>query len=282
VAADDDDDLKTGTAGFPRPWWGPHARLGDVSVYHVDLAPAESVATALGWLDESEMDRLRRYLVDLPRRQFTLCRAALRILLGRRLGCPNNALRFGEGRRGKPFALVDEQRIGVSFNVSHSGDHGMIAIAPGGRLGIDIEVRSARNTIDQLIATLLTEAEQNQLQNLDPNSRAGRFYDLWTAKEALVKASGLGHAIDVARLDLSGSMGEVGELKKFRDQTLLDGCWEIANLGTPVFAAALARAAAGRPIGAPETARNLGVDQSTCGPGAAGPRKWRDRAPPTG
>lgn len=234
--------MTPGLAGLSRPWWRLHTRLGDLAVYHVHLSPSErSAAAALEWLDDSEKKRRDRYLVELPRRQFTLCRAALRVLLVRRLGCPNQALRFGEGRRGKPFALVRDQRCPISFNVSHSGNHGMIAIAPGGRLGVDIEVRSARKTIDQLIETLLTEAERRQLDRMDAGRRIARFYDLWTAKEALVKANGLGHAIDVARLNLADSVGRIGETRNFRDPNLLDGRWKIANIGTPAFAAALAR-----------------------------------------
>ncbi len=233
--------LTTGTAGDPRPWWRPHTRLGDIAVYKVDLSPPVDSPPPLAWLDESERERRGRYLGDLPRRQFTLCRAALRILLVQRLGCENRSLRFGEGRRGKPFALVDGRRNEVSFNVSHSGDHGMIAIAPRGRLGVDIEERRARKTIDQLIETLLTENERAQLAHMDKGRRLARFYDLWTAKEALVKANGLGHAIDVARLDLSDSLGRPGATQSFRNRALLDGHWEISNLGTPAFAAALAR-----------------------------------------
>lgn len=212
-----------------------------MTVYHVDLAPATDPPPALEWLDESERERRDRYLGDLPRRQFTLCRAALRVLLVRRLGCPNRALGFGEGRRGKPFALVGGRPSRISFNVSHSGNHGMIAVAAGGRLGIDIEARRARKTLDQLIATLMTETERGQLGLMAEDRRLGRFYDLWTAKEALVKANGLGHAIDVARLDLADSVGRTGEARSFRDRTLSDGRWEIANLGSPAFAAALAR-----------------------------------------
>ena len=232
--------MTPGPASVPRPWWRTHARDGDLAVYHVDLNPLDG-STALEWLDESENERRGRYLGDLPQRQFTLCRAALRILLVRRLGCSNQDLRFGEGRRGKPFALVGGRPSGVSFNVSHSGDHGMIAIATGGRLGVDIEVRRARKTIDQLVEVLLTEAEQSQLESLAADRRIGRFYDLWTAKEALVKANGLGHAIDVARLDLADSVGRTGETGRFRDRALLDGRWAITNLGTAKFAASLAR-----------------------------------------
>lgn len=241
-AIKDGDSLMSGPGSVPRPWWRTHARLGNLAVFHVDLKPPEkSVTEALGWLDESERDRRCRYLGDLPQRQFTLCRAALRILLVQRLDCPNNRLRFGEGRRGKPFALLGDQRSGISFNVSHSGDHGMIAVAPRGRLGVDIEERRPRKMIDQLAQILLTEAERKQLEHMDSDRRIARFYDFWTAKESLVKANGLGHAIDVARLDLADSLGRTGESRCFRDPNVLDGSWEISNLGTTAFAASLAR-----------------------------------------
>ena len=235
-------DLTPGPASAFRPWWRPHLRQGDLVVYHVDLTPANgSESAALAWLDESENERRRRYLGDLPKRQFALCRAALRILLVQRLDCPNRSLRFEEGRRGKPFALIGDERCGFSFNVSHSGDHGMIAIAPGGRLGVDVEVRRERKAIDQLIEILLTEAERRQMEQMDSDRRISRFYDLWTAKEALVKANGLGHAIDVSRLNLVDSVGRSGETRCFHDRDVLGGRWEISNLGTAVFAASLAR-----------------------------------------
>lgn len=225
-----------------RRWWRPHARLGDLAVFYVDLKPGRgSTPAAREWLDEAERDRCRRYLGDLPKRQFALCRAALRILLVERLGCSNCALRFDSGRRGKPFALVEGRPSQIGFNVSHSGDHGLIAIAPYGRLGVDIEVRRARRSMAQLIETLLTEAEQRQLADMKSSCRVARFYDLWAAKEALVKATGLGHAIDVAQLEVIDSVGRSGESRPFRDRIEFEGRWEISNLGTAAYAAALAR-----------------------------------------
>ena len=222
--------------------------VGDLEIFHVDTAAdADAIAIALDWLDESEHRRRDRYLSELPRRQFTLCRAALRVILADRLGCPNRDLRFAAGERGKPFALVGGQRRAVSFNVSHSGEQGLIALAPRGRLGADVEERRTRRTIDQLIETLLTQAEQSRLKGLDQASRTARFYDLWAAKEALVKATGLGHAVDVARLDLSSSLGRPGESRRFQDPKVLEGRWQITNLGTPDFAAAVARELASTP-----------------------------------
>ena len=69
------------------------------------------------------------------RRRFVLCRGALRAILCGDLGCENERLTFGERRYGKPFALVDAMPAQISFNVSHSGRHGLIAVAQDGQLG---------------------------------------------------------------------------------------------------------------------------------------------------
>ena len=84
-------------------------------------------------LDDEEKTRWRRFLAVAPRRQFALCRAALRVTLAERLGCSNRRLSFGYGEHGKPFARVDGRRAPVGFNASHSGQHGLIAVA-GARL----------------------------------------------------------------------------------------------------------------------------------------------------
>ena len=65
----------------------PFRLVGEATVIHVDLTPdAAREAKAMGWLDESEHSRWRRFQFAGPRRRFSLCRAALRAILCRRLG----------------------------------------------------------------------------------------------------------------------------------------------------------------------------------------------------
>ena len=121
-----------------RTWWRPFRTIDGASVIHVDLRPhpgREKEATA--WLDQAESERLGRFRIERPRRDFALCRAALRVHLCERLDCANDALSFGFHEHGKPFARVDERPVPISFNVSHSAPHGLIAFAPQGRLGVD-------------------------------------------------------------------------------------------------------------------------------------------------
>ena len=117
-------------------WYSPLKIVDTATVVHVDLRKNTAHETvALAWLNECERERWRRFLFDGPRRRFALCRAALRAILCKRLGCENMQLEFETAEYGKPMALVDGMPVSVSFNVSHSGEHGLIAIAPEGRLG---------------------------------------------------------------------------------------------------------------------------------------------------
>ena len=126
-------------------WIRRFRKIDDIVVVHIDLAPQkDQISLAVTWLDQEEITRWRRYRFGRPQRQFALCRAALRAVLCSRLDCKNSQLSVGVSDYGKPFALLDGSPAPVSFNVSHSGNHGLIAFAQKKRLGVDVEERVLR------------------------------------------------------------------------------------------------------------------------------------------
>ena len=222
-------------------WWTPLREVGDAVVLYVDLAPdTVREAEAAAWLDDEERQRCHRFLYDGPRRRFALCRAALRAVLCDRLGCRNEQLAFGAFELGKPFAVLGGEMAPVSFNVSHSGDHGLIAYASEGWLGVDIEERVARADLDGLMESALSPVERAELDSGSELHRLNGFLKLWTIKEAIIKAVGLGVAIDMAELEVPaamrhGSTGGVFELLQTPGMS-----WRLEDLGDERFAAALA------------------------------------------
>lgn len=216
-------------------------RSGAATVFHVDLTPdAKREAAALALLDERERTRRRRFLHPRPRRQFTLCRAALRIELCGALDCSNDELSFGASRYGKPFALVGAVPAPVAFNVSHSGRHGLIAIAPGGRIGVDVEERSVRRDINGDIRLLFAPGERVRLNGVDGHRRLELFWSLWTMKEALVKATGTGLARDTTSFMIPRTMdiGAMHTVFRFPDAPATR--WQLESLDSRRYAAALA------------------------------------------
>lgn len=222
-------------------WWHDFRTVGAADVLHVDLAPhAQYEATAAALLDDDEHRRADRFLYPGPRRRYVLLRAALRTLLCDRLGCDNDDLAFQTAEHGKPYAVVHGDPASLQFNVSDSGAHGLIAIAPAGRLGIDVEERSDKRDLDGLSETVFGPDERAVVAAAAGQHKIDRFYRLWTVKEALLKALGTGLYLDVAGFQAPAALlrGESGA--EFRFPHLPDVAWWVEDLGAADFAAALA------------------------------------------
>ena len=223
------------------PWWFPFRTVDTATVIHVDLTShARREAAALAWLDEQEQAHWRRYQHAGARRRFALCRAALRVMLCDQLGCRNEQLTFGAAKYGKPFALVQGIPASVSFNVTHSGNQGLIAFAPTGRLGVDIEERVSRRDLDRLITTVLGPAEQAELALARGDHKLHVFYSLWTIKEALIKALGRGFSLDPSRFEIPLDMCRGAKTSIFQFPHLPTTSWRLDNLSNEHFAAAIA------------------------------------------
>lgn len=234
--------------GSPPPWRPLH-ETDDAAVVHVDLTPdAQRETEALGWLDAAERSRRDRFLYPRPRREFTLCRAAVRSLLCRELGCGNAELSFETAKFGKPFARFRGIPAPVAFNVSHSGRHGLIALAPKGRIGVDVEERSTKRNLDGYIRLLFAPEERTALEKSRGRGRVELFYRLWTLKEAAIKAAGAGLSIDPASFGIPPGMVRGERTGVFSFPETPEVRWRLENISNARFAAAIAREAPGNPV----------------------------------
>lgn len=230
------------TARAPDCWSKPHGRFGAASVVHVDLAPHPAhEASAFAMLDSCERRRWRKFIHLGARRRFALCRAALRAILCDHLGCRNEQLAFGQAIHEKPFALVDGEHVSISFNVSHGGSHGLIAVAPEGRLGVDVEERTERRDFDRLIDAAFGANEQRALTRANGTGRIQLFFKLWTIKEALIKAVGTGMSFDPADFEAPAAMRLGASSATYRFPQLPSMEWRVDDLGCDGFAAAVAQ-----------------------------------------
>lgn len=150
----------------------------------------------LDLLDEAERRRHDELLRPGAQRQFLLGRAMLRSALATRLDCPPSSLRFQPRADGKPELAAPA--AGWRFNLSHSRDWVVLALGEAEEIGVDVEHHGRRNDIDGIAERFFTAEEYRELATLAPAARRQRFFELWTLKEAYVKALGRGIATALA------------------------------------------------------------------------------------
>lgn len=143
-----------------------------------------------GVLSPKERRRADSFVFDKHRRRFIQTHAALRQILGRYFHLPAECLRFGYGKNGKPF--VEEAGASLCFNLSHSSDLAVVAVGAMPEIGVDVE--RVRPIADCMAISRNTfHPDENEwVLSQAPHLRTEAFYQVWTAKEAYVKASGLG------------------------------------------------------------------------------------------
>ena len=173
---------------------GADCKAVAVAVVQLSLAATAAEVEQLAvLLSAAERERVERRLPEVRRRAIA-SRGRLRLLLGRLLDVPPAALELATGPQGKP-TLAGRFAGLLEFNVSHSGDEGLIAIARRRQVGIDLEVAKPTQTVDwaRLMAgTIFAEAELVRWQQFPEPQLAAAVLDAWVAKEAVFKAIGTG------------------------------------------------------------------------------------------
>jgi 4'-phosphopantetheinyl transferase len=151
----------------------------------------EDPGTFLSILSNDEKLRVERYSYPQSADRFAVARGILRTLLGRYRSCNPEELVFSYGLHGKP-ELADDPGVGISFNVSHSGGLAVFAIANGYEVGVDIEEFHQVSDLDATASIFLSPDELVEFKTLAAGEKLEYFYNLWTSKEAILKAYGTG------------------------------------------------------------------------------------------
>lgn len=145
-----------------------------------------------GLLNRSERKRAARFSFERHRRQHVAAHALKRIALST-LASSDVAPRcwdFKIASSGKPEV---SQPAGPYFNLSHCEGLVACAVSHDVELGVDVECLT-RNPPFEIVQRHFSPDERAWLSSLSAEDRRIGFFRLWTLKEALIKALGLGLA----------------------------------------------------------------------------------------
>jgi len=145
------------------------------------------------WLDEEEQHRAARLVREGDRQRYVLAHGGLRIVLSRYLGIEPDVLELYRSEAGKP-SLTRESRgqPAITFNMSHAQGRALIAVSKGQEVGVDIERIRSDVEVAKLSERFFAPSEHATIMQSSQEQRAARFFRYWVAKEAVLKAQGIG------------------------------------------------------------------------------------------
>ncbi len=226
-------------------WCTPPPELSlSADAVHVWRADLDLEAGRLRSLEQNlsadERARATRFRFARDRERFIAARGLLRKIVAFYLNMAARELRFGYGAHGKPF-LAEPECSGLRFNVSHSLDLALIAVAYEREVGVDIEHVRTDIAVKEIAETVLSEPEKHALSRFTGEAKRMAFLQLWARKEAYIKADGRGVSVSLKRVDVSVPANRVAVLDGATGKSKVCARWMLQTLAIgPVYAAALA------------------------------------------
>jgi len=179
-------------------------------------------------LSEDEKERAARFKFAKDRRLYVAAHSALRSLLADYLRVAADTIHFVSGPHGKPALAPPLAAGGLEFNLSHSHEVALVAVAQQRAVGVDVEFIKREFSFDELARRFFTTKEVAALCELPQTLQREAFFKCWTSKEAFLKAKGTG---------LSGKLDEVAITLVADQQVRINANvpeWSLTALTPPV------------------------------------------------
>ncbi len=156
------------------------------------------IAATVALLSDEERARCGRFHFAEDARDYAAAHALLRVMLSHGTDRSPGSWQFDRTATGKP-SLAGADAPHASFSLTHA--RGMVACALATRADVGVDIERVDREVDPsaISARFFAPAEVAALDRVDERARRDRFFYLWTLKEALGKAVGLGLAISLNR-----------------------------------------------------------------------------------
>lgn len=197
------------TRGAKRKYNGSRFRLAanQIDVWH--CAPGKlgraGIAAALRALSPLERERYRRMRSPEGKLNFLAGRALARNVLGLYGSSPACKMEFAVDASGRPFIAAPRALRDMHFSLSHTSGLVVMAVAPIPEIGIDVEKSDRPIDISDVAPLVFTQSELEPLSRSSPGQARAHFFNLWTLKEAYLKARGMGFALPPRSFEFTGA-----------------------------------------------------------------------------
>lgn len=178
---------------------------GDRSILHIWRIPlqvrADRIENLGKVLSQEERERASRFVTQRLSTRFSVCRAAVRVVLADYMSVIPRKVQFFHTDKGKPYVKGTGTGRELRFNVSHSEDVAVLGITWQREIGIDVEAKREIGHVEQLVDRCLGPLEKKAFRRRERASTSDLFLRYWTHKEAYLKAIGEGLQIPMSSVE---------------------------------------------------------------------------------
>ena len=201
---------------------------------------SEIIQEVSSLLSVEEKQRAGRFSRPDDRSRYIAAHGILRELVGRYLSIAPEVLGFAQNVFGKPRLALRPDQTKLSFNLAHSGEAMLFALASDHRVGVDVEQFRTDFDVMELAQSQFSSEEIRKLQAYDPTERTNAFFRCWTRKEAYVKARGEGLSIPLNQFTVNFGPDELPGVSWAADDPLAAARWSMFDLApAPGYAGAI-------------------------------------------
>ena len=148
------------------------------------------------YLTTEEIAKSEKFHFDKHRKQYLATRILVRCVLSLyEHSVPPGDWTFLKNEFGRPYIANTEYSGTLFFNISHTENIVVLAVSKIEKMGIDIEWIARKRKFLDLAERFFSETEARELALLPQAEQTDRFYEIWTLKEAYIKAQGKGLSI---------------------------------------------------------------------------------------
>lgn len=184
--------------------------------YTDEIDDRSLLAQYLTLLPRLEQDNFQRFHFPQHQKRYLIGRALVRSVISAWTSIPPQAIVFHRETYGRPYIIPPENSRTIDFNLSYTDGIAALALATNAKVGIDVEMTDTDFDVQEIASTYFSAAEKEELESLpDGDARRERFYELWTMKEACLKASGSGLTTSLDEICCASIKNCAGSLQRF-------------------------------------------------------------------
>jgi len=127
---------------------------------------------------------------------------------------------------------IRSQRI--DFSIAHGTGVLAVGASEAARIGVDIESCDSDTDFSPVMDSFFTPAERDYVGLLPMDVQPIAFLQIWTAKEAYVKAIGHGPAFGLAEIETASITSDTLEINRVRGSRQLAVGWTLNNKTFPI------------------------------------------------